>query len=388
MDHSKSSSRSGLEELVRHACRHCGQILFISESTQKQEFNFTYDDVLTYARDGCDLFASRIIAHNFKSFGTCELQCLRLHVEIVWDNDMPNSTFHFIRFSWLKDNELVFGRNEEDELEESPNELHVFATQGTLIYPNCRKVANCLMLDSSTSDYIKTRPLIKSPGSMASMRWVQHQLQYCKKRHKKCREQRSLTRPMPTRLIAVRTPGSIYVHLEKSGGGNTEPYVALSYCWGGGQENIMTTRANLLERLQNIPFKNLPQTIKDAIIVTRELKYKYLWVDALCIVQDDEEDRAQEVSKMSLVYSGASLTISATKTDNSEQGFLQERDLVRSYGTVFELPLQVNREQGGEACILLHENSVQNKRVENIDKRGWTLQEHKLACCLLRYGSN
>ena len=390
MDHSKSSSRpsnrSDLKGLVRHACRHCGQILFyISESTRKQEFNFTYGDVLTYARDGCDLFASRIMAHNFESFGTYELQVLRLHVEIVWDNETPNRTFHFIGFRWLKHNKPVF--NEEYEPEELADELHVFATKGTLAYPNCRKVANRLMLDSSTSGYIETRPLNRSPGSMASMKWIRRRLRRCKKRHKKCREQRSLTRPMPTRLIAVKTPGSTYVHLEELGGGKTEPYVALSYCWGGGQENIMTTRTNLLERLQNIPFENLPQTIKDAIIVTRELEYKYLWVDALCIVQDDEEDCAQEVSKMSLVYSGASLTISAAKTDNSEQGFLQERDLAQSYSTVFELPFQVNRKRG-EACILLHENSVQNKRVENIDERGWTLQEHKLACRLLRYGSN
>jgi hypothetical protein len=149
----------------------------------------------------------------------------------------------------------------------------------------------------------------------------------------------------------------------------------------------MTTKANRLERLQNIPFESLPQTIKDAIIVTRELKYKYLWVDALCIVQDNETDRAQEVSKMSLVYSGASLTISAAKTDNSEQGFLQGRDLVQSYSMVFELPFKVNREQVGTR-ILLHENCVQNKREENIDRRGWTLQEHKLARRLLRYGSN
>jgi len=130
MDHSKTSSRSSsrssrssLEELVRHAYRHCGQILFyISKSTPKQEFNLTYGEVLTYARDACDLFAIRIVAHNFESFGTSELHCLRLHVEIVWDNDTPNSTFHSIRFSWLKDNMPVFCQNEEYELEESPRQ--------------------------------------------------------------------------------------------------------------------------------------------------------------------------------------------------------------------------------------------------------------------------
>src|SRR5207248_3084041 len=125
------------------------------------------------------------------------------------------------RFQWLKHNERVFNSDGEYELEESADELHVFATQGTLIYPNCRKVANCVMLDGSTSDYVNTRPLARSPGSVASMRSIRHQLQHCKKRHKKCREQRSLTRPMPTRLIAIKAPGSIYVHLEESGGGKT-----------------------------------------------------------------------------------------------------------------------------------------------------------------------
>ncbi|KAH6725015.1 heterokaryon incompatibility protein-domain-containing protein [Leptodontidium sp. MPI-SDFR-AT-0119] len=149
----------------------------------------------------------------------------------------------------------------------------------------------------------------------------------------------------------------------------------------------MTTKANRPEKLREIALESLPQTIQDAITVTRELRYKYLWVDAIYIVQDDEEDCAREVSAMSLVYSGASLTISAAKADNSKQGFLQQRDLVQSYGLVFELPCKLHRE-GGETHILLHENCVQNKILENIDSRGWTLQEHLLAKRLLRYGSN
>jgi hypothetical protein len=84
----------------------------------------------------------------------------------------------------------------------------------------------------------------------------------------------------------------------------------------------MATRTNVTKRLQNFPLENLPQTIKDAIIVARELKYKFLWVDALCIVQDNEEDCAREVSKMSVIYSEASLIISAARTDDSKQGFI------------------------------------------------------------------
>ena len=307
-----------------------------------------------------------------------------------WDGSPDKATrfirsFHFIRFRWFTDDGLIYPMV---NLNVDHEKLHVFTMQGSLIYPNFRELANSLMIDSSMTDWIKTRPLNKSPGSMSSMRWVQHQLQNCRESHEKCRKRRGLVLPMPTRLIAVKIPGNIDVHLEELDRGRTESYVALTYCWGSDQKSIMTTQANLLERLQNISFETFPQTIKDAIVVTRTLRYKYLWVDALCIVQDDEKDRAQEISKMSMIYTGASLTISAAKADDSKQGFLQERDLVRSYGTIFELPFQVNGDETGEARIFLHQNCVQNKREENIDKRGWTLQEHRLACRLLRYGSN
>jgi hypothetical protein len=136
MDHSKSSdglsNHSVLEGLARHACCHCNQISFsISKSTTEQAFNFTYDDVFSYARDGCDLFANRIMARNFDGFGTYKLQSLRLRVEIVWDDEKPNGTFHYIRFQWLEHNKSVF--EDEYEPEESADELHVFATRGTLI---------------------------------------------------------------------------------------------------------------------------------------------------------------------------------------------------------------------------------------------------------------
>ncbi|KAH6707524.1 hypothetical protein BKA61DRAFT_525718 [Leptodontidium sp. MPI-SDFR-AT-0119] len=73
---------------------------------------------------------------------------------------------------------------------------------------------------------------------------------------------------MPTRVIAVRTPRDMYVHLEEPNARKTESYVALSYYWGGGQEDIITTETNRPEKLRKITLESLPQTIKDAITVT------------------------------------------------------------------------------------------------------------------------
>lgn len=55
--------------------------------------------------------------------------------------------------------------------------------------------------------------------------------------------------------------------------------------------------------------------------MTQSLKMEYLWVVALCIVQNDEEDFAIELSKMGNIYQGVTLTISAAKADHSKAGF-------------------------------------------------------------------
>lgn len=65
------------------------------------------------------------------------------------------------------------------------------------------------------------------------------------------------------------------------------PYAALSHCWGSAQ-TLTTTLDTLPTRLEGISWDSLPQTYRDALIVTGELGLRYLWIDSLCIIQDDE----------------------------------------------------------------------------------------------------
>lgn len=95
-------------------------------------------------------------------------------------------------------------------------------------------------------------------------------------------------------------------------------YCALSYCWG--HENRVRPRFKLTSKtisyleqpgvLGKLASK-LPQTVQDAMTITERLGYRYLWIDALCIVQDDAVHRSAAVSQMDKIYSGASLTIVA-----------------------------------------------------------------------------
>ena len=101
-------------------------------------------------------------------------------------------------------------------------------------------------------------------------------------------------------------------------------YCALSYCWGKGR-NYLTTTQNLAERKKHIGFGDLPQTIKEAILISNAIGIYYLWVDAICIVQNDPQDWAEQAAEMCGIYSGAHLTISATNSNDVEKGFLSKR---------------------------------------------------------------
>jgi hypothetical protein len=96
-------------------------------------------------------------------------------------------------------------------------------------------------------------------------------------------------------------------------------YVALSYRWGS-ENNLKTTKLTLEDYQNGI----LPRTLLDAVIVTRRLGARYIWIDSLCIVQDDPGDWAAEAAKMGGVYMNSYFTIAAHAADHAGDGFLKQ----------------------------------------------------------------
>ena len=89
-------------------------------------------------------------------------------------------------------------------------------------------------------------------------------------------------------------------------------YVALSYVWGNSVQ--VTLEEKHYSRLQkegglSDSYADIGTTIKDAMYLCEQLGEQYLWVDGLCIKQDDEEDRARQICSMNQIYSSAVLTI-------------------------------------------------------------------------------
>ncbi|KAK0715382.1 heterokaryon incompatibility, partial [Lasiosphaeris hirsuta] len=92
-------------------------------------------------------------------------------------------------------------------------------------------------------------------------------------------------------------------------------YAVLSYVWGPGEQPTLSAENVDLWCSEGAlqQHVDLPLTIKDAVQVVREAGMQFLWVDALCIVQDVDEEKALQISQMDRIYSRAILTLAATE---------------------------------------------------------------------------
>lgn len=165
---------------------------------------------------------------------------------------------------------------------------------------------------------IKTKLPSLNPLSEDSLSKLRHWSHECASTHQSCIEaeaakakldDESKVQPGPRRLLSLsRVDSKLVVKVVESSQPAQHSYVALSYCWGGDQR-VKLRQANLDKWRQGLPYVNLPQTIKGAITVTMSLGASHLWVDALCIIQDSDENKAQEISRMGDIYEQAHFTI-------------------------------------------------------------------------------
>lgn len=129
---------------------------------------------------------------------------------------------------------------------------------------------------------------------------------------------------------------------------------------------------------------DLPQTLADAVYVTRSLGIQYLWIDALCIIQDDAEDWETESAKMSTIYEKSYLVIAASSSSSATQGFLGHQrqhqpyyvSVPEKYGTRTTIAARRKPESG------VHDHM--DKKTDPLDQRAWAFQEkHMSTRCLI-----
>ncbi|KAK0652376.1 heterokaryon incompatibility protein-domain-containing protein [Cercophora newfieldiana] len=146
-----------------------------------------------------------------------------------------------------------------------------------------------------------------------AMERLQGWMQTCDAKHT-CRPRDA---PLPTRLLEIEQGNARSMRVLETANIKTGKYIALSHCWGLSHR-LKTTKANIEAHKNGISLSTLPQTFRDAVSCALELGVRWLWIDTLCIIQDDEADWIREAAVMGSVYSNAYLTISAAaSTDDS-----------------------------------------------------------------------
>ena len=227
------------------------------------------------------------------------------------------------------------------------------------------------------------------------MQQTKSQLQECQTSHRKCT--RNIAEPvLPTRILNIGGPGNTTIKIQDGGPQLHGHYVALSYCWGG-QQRCQTTIDTVDKHFNGMQLDDLSLSIQDAVEVSRELGFQYLWVDALCIIQDSEEDRNAEIGLMGSIYKNATLTLAASSALNAEAGFLRRIPTAKH----FKLPYRISEKSFACVNVSLMGCSFENPfkkgarrpfllgyQAEPLDARGWALQERLLASQVLSFGTN
>jgi hypothetical protein len=206
------------------------------------------------------------------------------------------------------------------------------------------------------------------PRSEPCWNLVRRWLTQCENDHTvACHQDSNVARP--SRLIDVTTLQLI----NGSSCSASAKYATLSHCWGTRPFTKTTTSVFQSFRTGLDPHC-LPQTFQDAIYVTRKLQLQYLWIDALCIIQDDFDDWNIEAANMGTYYRHAFVNLSALSSADVHVGFLHPRQQRSSMDLGEGLRLRRARPSWSEVF-----------RDAPLSTRAWVLQERLLSTRVLHF---
>jgi hypothetical protein len=191
---------------------------------------------------------------------------------------------------------------------------------------------------------------------------------------------------MPTRVLDLECATQSHIRLFEPPVDAQGPYICLSHCWGDTSDidHFKTTSKNLSSYKQKIDIARLTKTFREAIVVTWKLRLRYLWIDSLCIIQDDETDWARESSDMGRIFEDAYLVLAAAHSKDSLGGLLPTKE-----------PPSMRRilpQRQHEITILTsseEDERIDHKgRVQPLLQRAWVYQERFLARRVLFFLEN
>lgn len=193
----------------------------------------------------------------------------------------------------------------------------------------------------------------------------------------------------PVRLVSTRDARPIRI----PNGMVWFPYAALSHRWGPSTEACRTTKENAPGRFsEGIKVSSFCKTFQDAILIALEMGLPYIWIDTLCIIQDDEDDWKSQSAYMDDIYMNSLLTISAHSYPNPHDGGSGFLDLAFASEGSEPVPLgtmastALSAEPDNDTLYARHDQMFEVSIYNSpLSPRGWILQERLLSPRIIHF---
>jgi hypothetical protein len=199
-------------------------------------------------------------------------------------------------------------------------------------------------------------------------------LRGCQREHLGCQLNLLKTYQSPKRLLDVGeiTAATVQVVYPKE----KHQYLTVSHCWGQLSHNLVLGEDTHEAMVSGCDDRTLPRLVRDCVMVTRKLGFRYLWIDTMCILQDNTIDKAEEIQKMGDIYAGSTCNIAAVSASDSRSSlftrylpFISNPCYFRASGT------------GDTFAIRTWSDTIHNP----LDHRAWVIQEKILSPRALNY---
>ncbi|KAF1984229.1 CNVH-domain-containing protein [Aulographum hederae CBS 113979] len=220
--------------------------------------------------------------------------------------------------------------------------------------------------------------------SQRAFQLAQTWISTCVKSHPKCasRVENHKTTLLPRRILDLGADLSGPVKVLTTNGERGQ-YACLSHCWGK-TKNITLSNGNKEDLSRKVPWKEMPKTYTDAIKFCRKLGIRYLWIDALCIIQDSAEDWLDESGKMGSYYGNCHVTLAATTAPDHDGGCEVYGPPQKYSGTGLD---------GLPYCVFIRPKTahIYNQKADHhadrfpLLTRAWVYQERRLSSRVLHF---
>ncbi|KAI6084122.1 HET-domain-containing protein [Hypoxylon rubiginosum] len=372
-----------------HSCKYCKRITLDLSTTA--QFSCSIREAFAADQDGCALFQACFdgIRKTWKSYR--------------WDDGIADRDDMTFEVNYVKElpyhtASLLLNLMLNEKLDDGTDKTSVYEQTTLFLWTD---------EDDAASVDITTRPYELDYNSAATVKFARNCVQSCQQDHKECRRStggekdgqgRELIdhNSIPSRLIHLVVKDSVlYARLIGKDFSSEIPkdevshqgYAILSYCWGGPQP-VQLTHDSIGGFVDGIPISCLPKSLRDAAWFTNEMGLKYLWIDALCMFQDDADDKIYEISRMELYYSHSTVTICAASAARCSDGFLLSREDDPTDYSIGPIQLQCTASTGAPGTVqalLLDDDFNMKRPLQPIATRGWTFQEALLSRRILMF---